>query len=141
MSGSPSASSTGMNVDPTTLLGSGGRAQQIATTVIAIILGLVLGGVLIIVSSLMQGHELNLGLPVSAYRALLDGSLLCSKGFDKESWNCASDLLDLKAVGNTLNTATPFILTGLSVAFGFRAGLFNIGANGQFLVGDRKSVV
>jgi ABC-type uncharacterized transport system permease subunit len=136
MTDAPSASSAGMNVDPTTLLGAGGRGQQILTTAIAIILGLVLGAILIIVSSLMQGHALNLGLPITAYRALLDGSILCSKGFEKDTWNCASDLLDLKAIGGTLNTATPFILTGLSVAFGFRAGLFNIGANGQFLVGS-----
>ena len=40
-----------------------------------------------------------------------------------------------KAIANTLNAATPLIFTGLSVAFGFRAGLFNIGANGQFLIG------
>jgi simple sugar transport system permease protein len=31
--------------------------------------------------------------------------------------------------------STPLILTGLSVAFAFRTGLFNIGAEGQFIVG------
>ena len=31
--------------------------------------------------------------------------------------------------------ATPLILTGLAVAFAFRAGLFNIGAQGQYTVG------
>lgn len=31
--------------------------------------------------------------------------------------------------------ATPFILTGLSVAWAFRAGLFNVGAEGQMLMG------
>src|SRR5579871_299265 len=35
----------------------------------------------------------------------------------------------------TLVRATPLILTGLSVAIAFRAGVFNIGAEGQFLVG------
>jgi general nucleoside transport system permease protein len=35
----------------------------------------------------------------------------------------------------TLVRATPLILTGLSVAVAFRAGVFNIGAEGQFLVG------
>ncbi|MDX9990547.1 MAG: ABC transporter permease [Anaerolineales bacterium] len=35
----------------------------------------------------------------------------------------------------SLVTATPYILTGLSVAIGFRAGLFNIGAEGQFFIG------
>ena len=35
----------------------------------------------------------------------------------------------------TLVRATPLILTGLAVAIAFRAGVFNIGAEGQFLVG------
>jgi simple sugar transport system permease protein len=35
----------------------------------------------------------------------------------------------------TLVRATPLILTGLAVAIAFRAGVFNIGADGQFLVG------
>jgi len=40
------------------------------------------------------------------------------------------------AVGSgTLVRATPLILTGLAVAVAFRAGVFNIGAEGQFLVG------
>jgi ABC-type uncharacterized transport system permease subunit len=40
------------------------------------------------------------------------------------------------AIGSgTLIRATPLILTGLAVAVAFRAGVFNIGAEGQFLVG------
>jgi simple sugar transport system permease protein len=35
----------------------------------------------------------------------------------------------------TLLTTTPLILTGLAVAFAFRCGLFNIGGQGQYLVG------
>jgi simple sugar transport system permease protein len=40
-----------------------------------------------------------------------------------------------QALSRTIRKATPFILTGLSVAFAFKAGLFNIGAAGQFLMG------
>jgi general nucleoside transport system permease protein len=40
------------------------------------------------------------------------------------------------AIGSgTLVRSTPLILTGLAVAMAFRAGVFNIGAEGQFLVG------
>ena len=39
------------------------------------------------------------------------------------------------AIVNTLAVSAPLVLGGLSVAFGFRAGLFNIGAQGQFLMG------
>src|SRR5205814_375699 len=35
----------------------------------------------------------------------------------------------------TLLTTTPLILTGLAVAFAFRCGLFNIGGQGQYLMG------
>ncbi|MBE2219056.1 MAG: ABC transporter permease [Ignavibacteria bacterium] len=38
-------------------------------------------------------------------------------------------------IGQVLFKATPLILTGLSVAFAFRAGLFNIGAEGQMTIG------
>ncbi len=36
----------------------------------------------------------------------------------------------------TLVATAPLILTGLAVAFAFRAGLFNIGAQGQYTVGS-----
>ncbi len=38
-------------------------------------------------------------------------------------------------IGETLMRSTPLILTGLAVAYGFRAGLFNIGAEGQLFLG------
>jgi simple sugar transport system permease protein len=44
-------------------------------------------------------------------------------------------IMSIERVGNTLATATPLILTGLSVAFAFRTGLFNVGAAGQMLIG------
>ncbi len=43
--------------------------------------------------------------------------------------------LDLAGVWQSLTLATPLIFTGLSLAFAFRAGLFNIGAPGQVAVG------
>ena len=44
------------------------------------------------------------------------------------------------AVSETLFAATPLILASLGVALGFRAGLFNIGAQGQMLVGAMFAV-
>ena len=40
-----------------------------------------------------------------------------------------------RSFGNWLYAAAPIILTGLSVAFAFRTGLFNIGASGQMMIG------
>ena len=41
----------------------------------------------------------------------------------------------MRNVGDVLLSATPIILTGLSVTFAFKTGLFNIGAAGQFMMG------
>ncbi len=44
-------------------------------------------------------------------------------------------VMNIERIGNTLATATPLIFAGLSVAFAFRTGLFNIGGAGQMLIG------
>ena len=44
-------------------------------------------------------------------------------------------LMNIERIGNTLATATTLMLVGLSVAFAFKTGLFNIGASGQMLIG------
>jgi general nucleoside transport system permease protein len=56
-------------------------------------------------------------------------------------WTTGADR-DLAATNlqQTLILTTPLILTGLAVAFAFRAGLFNIGGNGQFIVGAIAAV-
>lgn len=41
----------------------------------------------------------------------------------------------VNAISETLFAATPLLLAGLGIALGFRAGLFNIGAQGQMLIG------
>lgn len=46
-----------------------------------------------------------------------------------------------KGVGQVFYYATPIILTGLSVGFAFKTGLFNIGASGQFIMGAFAAVV
>lgn len=46
-----------------------------------------------------------------------------------------------KYVANTLIKSAPIILTGLSVAFAFKTGLFNIGAEGQYIVGAITAAV
>jgi len=40
-----------------------------------------------------------------------------------------------RQIGETMLRATPLMFTGLAVAYGFRAGLFNIGAEGQLFMG------
>ena len=49
-------------------------------------------------------------------------------------------LSNLKNMGQVLYYATPLIMTGLSVGFASKTGLFNIGASGQFIVGAFAAV-
>ncbi|HWQ13043.1 MAG TPA: ABC transporter permease [Roseiflexaceae bacterium] len=46
-----------------------------------------------------------------------------------------------QALANTLVEATPYILAGLAVALGFKCGLFNIGAEGQIIMGSLFAAV
>ena len=46
-----------------------------------------------------------------------------------------SAVTSVRSLSYCIVYATPYILTGLSVAFSFKTGVFNIGAEGQFVVG------
>ncbi len=76
---------------------------------ISVFLGLVAGAILMA----LTGHN-----PFEGYLYLFKGGLM-----------------NVERIGNTLATATALFLTGLSVAFAFKTGLFNIGASGQMLIG------
>ena len=97
----------------------------IAIPVVAILLSLVVGSVIILASELIiPDHAFDIWLPITAYKALLEGAFGSPQ-----------------AIVDTLVATTPLILGGLSVALGFKAGLFNIGASGQFLMGALGSVI
>lgn len=81
----------------------------------AVLLALLIGAVILLVSG---------ANPITAYLALLDGSFG-----------------SMTAFARTLEKATPLLFNGLAVAFAFRAGLFNIGAQGQLLFGAITSAV
>jgi simple sugar transport system permease protein len=53
----------------------------------------------------------------------------------------AGSVGSLGALSETLTAAAPLVLAGLGLALGFRAGLFNIGAEGQILMGGLAAVV
>ena len=66
----------------------------------------------------------------NAYLALFQGSV-----FDVNLIKDGSFFQGFYPLSETIVTATPLILTGLSVALAFKSGLFNIGAQGQFIFG------
>ncbi len=82
----------------------------------------------------------KIGAPlISAALAVVVGSfIIWASGYDPRAAFIAlweGSFGSPKAIGDTLLKATPLILTGLAVAYGFRAGLFNIGAEGQLFLG------
>ena len=48
---------------------------------------------------------------------------------------------NIKGFSNVVVYAIPYIVVGLSVAFSFRTGVFNIGAEGQFVMGTMGAAV
>ena len=78
-------------------------------TLVAVLLGFVVGGIVL----LLAGFN-----PLEAYWAIITGT------FSRP-----------KYIAYVIIYSTPLIMTGLSVAFALRTGLFNIGAEGQFIVG------
>ena len=46
-----------------------------------------------------------------------------------------------KYIANVIIKATPILLTGVSVAFAFKTGLFNIGAEGQYILGTTLATI
>jgi general nucleoside transport system permease protein len=93
--------------------------QSFAEPIAALVFALIVGGIGITVfSGFVPGHPpFDIGLPISAYQSLIGG------------------IASPNGITSTLVYATPLTLAGLGVAIGFRAGLFNIGGRGQFLIG------
>ena len=62
-----------------------------------------------------------------AYSSLLRGSVL--------DWRATTGVRMIRPITDTLTNATPLIIAGLGMAVAFRAGLFNIGGQGQMILG------
>ena len=96
----------------------------VALPLISIFLALIVGSIVILTSQIIvPGRPFDISLPIKAYVALFSGSF--------GDWN---------AIVNTMRAAAPLILGGLAVGLAFKAGLFNIGAQGQFLLGALGAV-
>jgi len=91
--------------------------SDVVASVGAIIVGLFFGLIILLITNAQQA------LP--AFFTILKG------GFSGGA----------KGIGEVLYMATPLILTGLSVGFAFKTGLFNIGASGQLIVGGFVAIL
>ncbi len=85
--------------------------SSVTASLVAIIFGLLFGLVILLITNPAQAFP--------GFWTILSGGFIGGA----------------QGTGNVLYTATPLILTGLSVGFAFKTGLFNIGASGQLIVG------
>lgn len=88
--------------------------KKISIPIISVLLGVIVGTIIMLIT----GYS-----PVDAYTAL---------------WNGAFG--EVYFTGEVVRQITPLILAGLAVAFAFRTGLFNIGVEGQLIVGWTAAV-
>jgi general nucleoside transport system permease protein len=104
------------------------RAGGLVTPLLTAILAFLIGGLVVLASG---------SNPLSTYRAIFNGTGL--------NWlfpwvTGADRSLAALNLQQTLLLTTPLILCGLAVAFAFRCGMFNIGGEGQYIVGSIMSV-
>jgi general nucleoside transport system permease protein len=85
------------------------KTSPVLLTALSVLFGLLIGAVVLLIA----GYD-----PLRAYWVILSGT------FSRP-----------KYIAYTVIYATPLIMTALSVSFAFKTGLFNIGAEGQFIVG------
>ncbi|HEX8970672.1 ABC transporter permease [Oryzihumus sp.] len=130
--------------------GLGGRAwdairygNPVVVTVLALIAAMIVGAVLIAIADpatqaaskyffAAPADTLNAGWSaiISAYTALFQGAV-----FNPHTASDGTLSGLFGPLSETLVSATPLILGGLSVGLAFRAGLFNIGGQGQIIMG------
>lgn len=92
--------------------------EAIYPSLMSIAFGLILGGIILLVT--------KPGNAAAGFLTLIKGPI---------------GPQPLRSIGNMFFYATPIMLTGLSVAFAFKTGLFNIGASGQYFVGAFAALV
>ncbi len=100
------------------------RVGGIVTPLITVVFAFLVGGLVVVATT---GKN-----PLTTYKAIFDGSGL--------NWllpweTCSDPCTAALNFQQTLIIWIPLVLAGLAVAFAFRCGLFNIGGQGQYLVG------
>lgn len=132
------------------------RWRTLLTPLMAIVTALILGAVVIAVTdiSVYEAFEQGIGAGLlrvveviaTAYGAFFSGAFgdpaRMVRGFS--TWITTGDgrawVQSLYPITETLRYATPLIFAGLAVALGFRGGLFNIGAEGQYFIAGLTTV-
>ncbi|MEV4348002.1 ABC transporter permease [Actinoplanes sp. NPDC049596] len=123
-------------------------ANTVTVTFLSIFLALVIGAILIVVSDsdVLATFSYFTSRPSDAFNASWDlishayGDLFKGAIFDPAAFQAWFDGTGtwqsaFGSISETLTYAAPLVFTGLSVALAFRGGLFNIGGQGQAVIG------
>ena len=92
--------------------------EIVIVPLLAVIVALIVGGIVMLVTGVAPQSV------AQSYSALFTGSFG-----------------SIYAISETLTAATPLTLAALGIALGFKAGLFNIGAEGQIIIGGVAAVI
>ena len=110
--------------------------KKVLASLLSILAGLLLGSIVVIIVGLAEQKITTAGM-WEGVRLIFAGIL--STGRDAAgalTWG-----FNAQNVGNMLFRAMPLIMTGLGAAVAFQSGVFNIGGEGQVLVGGLASVI
>ena len=97
---------------------SGSRREIILIPLAAVFMALVIGAVIMMATSVAPATILR------SFVAMADGSVG-----------------SINAISETLTASIPLVLAGLGIGLAFRAGLFNIGAEGQMVIGGLAAAI
>ena len=109
--------------------------RNVLSSLISILLGLAVGAIVVLITGLSR--------QTISTKGTFEGVKLVFFGLFSTGRNAAGELawgINAANIGIVLFRATPLIMTGLSVAFAYKTGLFNIGAPGQYLMGTMTSL-
>jgi simple sugar transport system permease protein len=120
---------------------------------LALITALLLGAILIVLTDFEHLRQLGtdplgaiggaLGGVIDGYAAMFAGAIGDPGRIVASIQTGSTDDLAaaLRPISETMLTATPLIFAGLGLVVSFRAGLFNLGADGQFLIGGLGALI
>jgi general nucleoside transport system permease protein len=122
--------------------------NNFTVTLLAIVLALVFGAILMIIgdADTRKGWSYLFYQPLKtigdslafvgdAYGSMFRGAIFDPDTVNRAFWGLKPWQEALRPISETLTFAAPLIFTGLAVAVPFRAGLFNIGGQGQAIMG------
>ncbi|HEX6305594.1 MAG TPA: ABC transporter permease [Anaerolineales bacterium] len=128
------------------------RGGTLIVPLLAVVTGLLLGGLIVALTteqaystfsqSPLRAIQIGLRAAWNSYVALFNGSIgNPARIIDAfQSGDAVAIRRALNPFFGSLTRSIPFIYAGLAVALGFRAGLFNIGAEGQLFMGATLGV-